>query len=201
MIRGRLLFLRPDHSRRPSSVCRVPERQARLLRKAEPEGMKEFMRSSDFNSRFVNTTTGLTVASTSPICTVASFRTRPWFNEGNRRVRPPHRSEQAHSAMGRIWRIRHKDHQPLRGKAPHARGIDTSRVGCDTWATNPIGWWSEYCPKAHHLYETDREKAVFPPAARSLARFSQNPLATFARSCGLLEGLEVLDSGICHQLI
>ena len=94
-----------------------------LLRKAEPEGQGIHallgfqLPLHQYDNR------GQTVASTSPICTGASFRMRPGSIKETGSS-PRRTGVNKHVQMGRIWRIRHKDHQPYGKKTPHARGID-----------------------------------------------------------------------------
>ena len=54
-----------------------------MLRKAEPEGM-EFLRSSDFNSRFINTAVGPDGCLYVTDMYRGIIQDAPWYNEGNR---------------------------------------------------------------------------------------------------------------------
>ena len=85
-----------------------------MLRKAEPEGM-EFLRSSDFNSRFINTAVGPDGCLYVTDMYRGIIQDAPWYNEGNREF-ARRTGVNNHTQMGRIWRIRHKDHLPFMEK-------------------------------------------------------------------------------------
>ena len=85
-----------------------------MLRKAEPEG-EEFFRSSDFNSRFINTAVGPDGCLYVTDMYRGIIQDAAWFNGGNREF-ARRTGVNKHIQMGRIWRIRHQDHRQYQDK-------------------------------------------------------------------------------------
>ena len=139
-----------------------------MLRKAEPEG-KEFFRSSDFNSRFINTAVGPDGGLYVTDMYRGIIQDAAWFNEGNREF-ARRTGVNKHIQMGRIWRIRHQDHRPYQEK-PQMLSESTEELV--RHLQNPIGWWRDTAQKLI-LLRNDREKAI--PLLEGLFRFTQSPL-------------------------
>ena len=99
-----------------------------------------------------------------------------------------------HVQMGRIWRIRHKDHQPY-GKKP--RMLEESTVELVRHLQNPIGWWRDSAQKII-LLRPDREKAI--PLLEGLFRFTQSPLPRM-HALWTLEGMNALSHEINKEAL
>ncbi len=139
-----------------------------MLRKAEPEG-EEFFRSSDFNSRFINTAVGPDGCLYVTDMYRGIIQDAAWFNQGNREF-ARRTGVNKHIQMGRIWRIRHQDHRPYQEKP---RMLSESSEELVRHLQNPIGWWRDTTQKLI-LLRNDREKAI--PLLEGLFRFTQSPL-------------------------
>jgi putative membrane-bound dehydrogenase-like protein len=158
-----------------------------ILRKAETEG-KEFMRSSDFNSRFINTTTGPDGCLYVTDMYRGIIQDAAWFNEGNREF-ARRTGVNKHVQMGRIWRIRHEDHQPY-GEKPLMLSEPTEELV--RHLQNPIGWWRDTAQKII-LLRPDRKKAI--PLLEGLFRFTQSPLPRM-HALWTLDGMNALSAEI-----
>ena len=163
-----------------------------MLRKAEPEGM-EFLRSSDFNSRFINTAVGPDGCLYVTDMYRGIIQDSPWYNDGNREFARK-TGVNKHIQMGRIWRIRHKDHQPFMEKP---KMLDDSTEDLVRHLQNPIGWWRDTAQKLILLRE-DREKAI--PLLEGLFRFTQSPLPRM-HALWTLDGMKALSSEIKKEAI
>ena len=107
---GNLFFADPTiHVVRRSLVERVHGKV--MLRNADDPG--EFLLSPDFNFRPVSTHTGPDGC----LYVVDMYRgiiqDEPWFNEASKQY-AREKGFNKHTQRGRIWRIRHQDHQPHR---------------------------------------------------------------------------------------
>ena len=163
-----------------------------MLRKAEPEGM-EFLRSSDFNSRFINTAVGPDGCLYVTDMYRGIIQDAPWYNEGNREFARK-TGVNKHIQMGRIWRIRHKDHQPLMEKP---QMLDESTEELVRHLQNPIGWWRDTAQKLILLRE-DREKVI--PLLEGLFRFTQSPLPRM-HALWTLDGMKALSPEIKKEAL
>ena len=163
-----------------------------MLRKAEPEGM-EFLRSSDFNSRFINTTVGPDGCLYITDMYRGIIQDAPWYNEGNREFARK-TGVNKHIQMGRIWRIRHKDHQPLMEKP---QMLEESTEELVRHLQNPIGWWRDTAQKLILLRE-DREKVI--PLLEGLFRFTQSPLPRM-HALWTLDGMKALSPEIKKEAL
>ena len=163
-----------------------------MLRKAESEG-EEFMRSSDFNSRFINTATGPDGC----LCVTDMYRgiiqDAAWFNESNREF-ARRTGVNKHVQMGRIWRIRHKDHQPFMDKP---QMLEESTAELVRHLQNPIGWWRDTAQKLI-LLRPDREKSI--PLLEGLFRFTQSPLPRM-HALWTLDGMNALTTEIKREAL
>ena len=163
-----------------------------MLRKAEPDD-KEFMRSSDFNSRFINTTTGPDGCLYVTDMYRGIIQDAAWFNEGNREF-ARRMGVNKHVQMGRIWRIRHKDHKPY-GAKPSMLKESTGQLV--RHLQNPIGWWRDTAQKLI-LLRSDRDKAI--PLLEGLFRFTQSPLPRM-HALWTLDGMDALTPEIKKEAL
>ena len=149
------------------------------LEKTEPDE-DEFLRSSDINSRFINTATGPDGCLYVTDMYRGIIQDAGWLSPGPREniVKNGLHDNNQH---GRIWRIRHADHTP--GQRP--RMLDESTVELLRHLEHPNGWWRDTAQKLIILRE-DRETVV--PMLRGMARFAQNPL-TRLHALWTLEGM------------
>ena len=158
-----------------------------MLRKAEPEG-QEFLRSSDFNSRFINTAVGPDGCLYVTDMYRGIIQDAPWFNEGNREF-ARRTGVNKHIQMGRIWRIRHLDHRPYQEK-PQMLAESTEELV--RHLQNPIGWWRDTAQKLI-LLRKDREVVI--PLLEGLFRFTQSPLPRM-HALWTLDGMNALTTEI-----
>ena len=163
-----------------------------MLRKAEPDG-KEFMRSSDFNSRFVNTAIGPDGCLYVTDMYRGIIQDAAWFNGGNREF-ARRTGVNKHVQMGRIWRVRHKDHKPY-GKKPNMLKESTEELV--RHLQNPIGWWRDTAQKLI-LLRSDRKKAI--PLLEGLFRFTQSPLPRM-HALRTLDGMNALTPEIKREAL
>jgi mono/diheme cytochrome c family protein len=163
-----------------------------MLRKAEPEGL-EFLRSSDFNSRFINTSVGPDGCLYVTDMYRGIIQDAPWFNGPNREF-ARETGVNKHIQMGRIWRIRHKDHRPYQEKP---QMLTESTEALVRHLQNPIGWWRDTVQKLI-LLRSDREKAI--PLLKGLFRFTQSPLPRM-HALWTLDGMKALSPEIKKEAL
>ena len=163
-----------------------------MLRKAEPEG-EEFFRSSDFNSRFINTAVGPDGCLYVTDMYRGIIQDAAWFNEGNREF-ARRTGVNKHIQMGRIWRIRHQDHRPYQEK-PQMLSESTEELV--SHLQNPIGWWRDTAQKLI-LLRNDREKAI--PLLEGLFRFTQSPLSRI-HALWTLDGMHAITPEIKKEAL
>jgi putative membrane-bound dehydrogenase-like protein len=163
-----------------------------MIRKAEPEGL-EFLRSSDFNSRFINTAVGPDGCLYVTDMYRGIIQDAPWFNGGNREF-ARRTGVNKHIQMGRIWRIRHQDHRPYQEKP---QMLTESTEALVRHLQNPIGWWRDTAQKLI-LLRSDREKAI--PLLEGLFRFTQSPLPRM-HALWTLEGMKALTPEIKREAL
>ncbi|MGY8642392.1 MAG: DUF7133 domain-containing protein [Verrucomicrobiales bacterium] len=149
------------------------------LEKTEPND-QEFLRSSDINSRFINTATGPDGCLYVMDMYRGIIQDAGWLSPGPREniVKNGLHDNNQH---GRIWRIRHADHTP--GDRP--RMLDESTIELLRHLEHPNGWWRDTAQKLIIL-RNDRETVV--PLLRGMARFAQNSL-TRLHALWTLEGM------------
>jgi type 1 glutamine amidotransferase len=163
-----------------------------MLRKVEPEGL-EFLRSSDFNSRFINTAVGPDGCLYVTDMYRGIIQDAPWFNGGNREF-ARRTGVNKNIQMGRIWRIRHQDHRPYQEKP---QMLTESTEALVRHLQNPIGWWRDTAQKLI-LLRSDREKAI--PLLEGLFRFTQSPLPRM-HALWTLEGMKALTPEIKREAL
>lgn len=188
--RGRYFFVDPTiHVVRRSNVTR--DRGKIVLTKTE-SGDGEFLRSSDINSRFVNTAT----APDGSLYVTDMYRgiiqDAPWMNPQAREF--TRRSGLNKNKMnGRIWRIRHKDFEP--GPTPNM--LDESTVELVRHLHHPNGWWRDTAQKLIILRE---DRASIVPLLKSTFRYTRNTLARF-HALWTLEGMGSVTSDLLSEAL
>ena len=163
-----------------------------MLRKAEPKGM-EFLRSSDFNSRFINTAVGPDGCLYITDMYRGIIQDAPWYNDSNREFARK-TGVNKHIQMGRIWRIRHEDHRPYQEKP---QMLTESTEALVRHLQNPIGWWRDTAQKLI-LLRNDREKAI--PLLKGLFRFTQSTLPRI-HALWTLDGMKALTPEIKREAL
>ena len=154
-----------------------------FLEKAESdEG--EFLRSSDINSRFINTTTGPDGCLYVTDMYRGIIQDAPWLSPEPRKNIVANGLDK-NIQHGRIWRIRHADYTP--DKRPQM--LDESTLELVRHLEHSNGWWRDTAQKLIILRE-DRETVI--PLLKGTAQFSQNALARL-HALWTLEGIGVLD--------
>ena len=150
------------------------------LEKAEPEG-EEFFRSSDINSRFINTAEGPDGCLYVTDMYRGIIQDAPWLNPDNRKTISANGLDR-NVQHGRIWRIRHQDQAP--GSSPKMLGEST--LALVRHLGSEAGWWRSTAQKLILLRE-DRDTVA--PLLDGLARFSSNPLERL-HALWTLDGME-----------
>lgn len=180
--RGNYFFCDPTiHVVRRARISK-PGEMVRLT-KAEPEG-EEFLRSSDINSRFVNTAEGPDGCLYVTDMYRGIIQDAPWLNPDSRRNIVANGLDD-NIQHGRIWRIRHRDHQPRRPEEMPAMSGE-STLALLRHLDSPSGWWRDTAQREILLRE-DRETVA--PHLETLARFGENPLGRL-HALWTLEGME-----------
>lgn len=151
--------------------------------KTEP-GDAEFLRSSDINSRFVNTATGPDGCLYVTDMYRGIIQDAPWLSPGPRKAIVAAGLDK-NIQHGRIWRIRHADHTPVRPP----RMLEETTVQLLRHLEHDNGWWRDTTQKLIIL-RADRESVV--PHLKGMARFGKAPL-TRLHALWTLEGIGVLD--------
>ena len=187
---GSLFFLRPHPSRGSSGLRGLSEWQTHA---SQSRTRGRFLRSSDFNSRFINTAVGPDGCLYVTDMYRGIIQDAPWFNEGNREF-ARRTGVNKHIQMGRIWRIRHKDHLPYSEKP---QMLSESTEGGET-LQNPIGWWRDDTAQKLILLRKDREKAI--PLLMGLFRFTQSPLPRM-HALWTLDGMKALTPEIKREAL
>ena len=163
------------------------------LTRMEAEG-EEFFRSSDINSRFINTAEGPDGCLYVTDMYRGIIQDAPWLNpQARENIRKAGLDK--NNQHGRIWRIRHRDFEP-RGLAARPRMSEESTVALLRHLANPSGWWRDTAQREIILRE-DRESVL--PHLRAMSRFADNGHARF-HSLWTLEGIGEVDSELLGYL-
>ena len=162
-----------------------------MLRKAESED--ENSCASRISTRFINTATGPDGCLYVTDMYRGIIQDAAWFNESNREF-ARRTGVNKHVQMGRIWRIRHKDHQPFMDKP---QMLEESTAELVRHLQNPIGWWRDTAQKLI-LLRPDREKSI--PLLEGLFRFTQSPLPRM-HSHWTLDGMNALTTEIKREAL
>lgn len=154
-----------------------------FLEKAELDDA-EFLRSSDINSRFINTATG------PDGCLYVTDMYRGIIQDAGWLSPEPRENIKANGLDqnkqdGRIWRIRHQDHRP--DAAP--KMLEESTVDLLRHLEHPNGWWRDTAQKLIIL-RNDRDTVV--PLLKGMSQFAGNAL-TRLHALWTLEGTESLN--------
>ena len=160
-----------------------------FMEKVEP-GEEEFLRSSDINSRFINTATGPDGCLYVTDMYRGIIQDAPWLSPRPRESIVANGLDK-NIQHGRIWRIRHADHAP--GGRP--RMLQERTVELVRHLEHYNGWWRDTAQKLIILRE-DRETVV--PLLKGMAEFSQNPLGRL-HALWTLEGIGALNAEIVRE--
>ena len=165
--RGDYFFVDPTiHVVRRANITR--EYGKLMLEKAE-KGNAEFLRTSDINSRFVNTATGPDGTLYITDMYRGIIQDAPWMN-------PQARAFTRESGLsrnirnGRIWRIRHKDYLP--DTPPRMWTESTPELV--RHLQHPNGWWRDTAQRLI-LLRDDRKKVI--PLLEAVLMYTQDPKA------------------------
>ena len=156
------------------------------LTKAEPDGV-EFLRSSDINSRFINTAEGPDGCLYVTDMYRGIIQDAPWLNPDSRENIVANGLDD-NNQHGRIWRIRHRDFQP---RDEHAMPPMSSEptIALLRHLESPSGWWRDTAQREIILRD-DRNSVE--PHLRAIARFADRPHARF-HALWTLEGMAAID--------
>lgn len=164
------------------------------LTKAEPEG-REFLRSSDINSRFINTAEGPDGCLYVTDMYRGIIQDAPWLNPGSRKnivANGLHDNNQ----HGRIWRIRHRDFEP-RAKDAMPPMSKESTLALVRHLESPSGWWRDAAQK-EIILRKDREGIL--PHLKAIVRFGENRLGRL-HALWTLEGMDAVDLELLARVV
>lgn len=153
------------------------------LNKFESLG-EEFLRSSDINSRFINTAEGPDGCLYVTDMYRGIIQDAPWLNPGSREnivANGLHDNIQ----HGRIWRIRHRDFEPRSKEAMPPMSTEPT-IALLRHLESPSGWWRDAAQKEIILRE-DRENVA--PHLAAITRFGENRLGRL-HALWTLEGMD-----------
>ncbi|MDA9924321.1 ThuA domain-containing protein [Verrucomicrobiales bacterium] len=163
------------------------------ISKADSEG-QEFLRSSDINSRFINTAEGPDGCLYVTDMYRGIIQDAPWLNPQARENIQKNGLDQ-NIQHGRIWRIRHRDFKPEKSTDLPAISKE-STIALIRHLESNSGWYRDTAQREILLRE-DRESIA--PHLAMLARFSQNPLGRL-HTLWTLHGIEKADLAILSHL-
>lgn len=169
------------------------EDQNGKLHLSNPYGNGEFLLSSDFNFRPVNTAMGPDGC----LYVVDMYRgiiqDEPWYNDDAKQFARDSGIVN-HIQHGRIWRIRHQDHHP--DQSP--RMLEESTASLIRHFESRNGWERDTAQKLILLRE-DRETVA--PLLKGIVRF--DPYAPMVRLHALwtLEGMDQADPALLGEVI
>ncbi|MEM7700281.1 MAG: c-type cytochrome, partial [Verrucomicrobiota bacterium] len=179
--RGDYFFCDPTiHVVRRASVSRSTGLVS--LSRDEPPGT-EFLRSSDINSRFINTAEGPDGCLYITDMYRGIIQDAPWLNE-QARANITEAGLHDNIRNGRIWRIRHRDFKPRRADEM-PRMSEESTFALLRHLESPAGWWRDTAQREIILRD-DRETVI--PQLEAMARFTEAPL-TRLQALWTLEGI------------
>lgn len=164
------------------------------LEKVEPKG-QEFLRSSDINSRFINTSEGPDGCLYVTDMYRGIIQDAPWLNPGSRKnivANGLHDNNQ----HGRIWRIRHRDFQP-RAKEAMPPMTQEPTLALLRHLESPSGWWRDAAQK-EIILRKDRETAA--PHLMAKVRFGENRLGRL-HALWTLEGMDAVDLELLAHVV
>ncbi len=187
-LRGDLLFSEPVGRLIRRSDIAVIEGVTYLN---NPDGKKEFIRSSDANFRAVN------MATSPDGCLYIVDMHRGIIQEGNwvgegtylRKVVQQYQIDK-NFGCGRIYRLVHKDFK----RGPQPKMLDESISDLVKHLEHPNGWWRDTAQKLIIL----KNDPSIAPALKRMARNSDNHL-TRMHALWTLEGLDILDKDLIRE--
>lgn len=164
------------------------------LTKADAAG-EEFLRSSDINCRFMNTAEGPDGCLYVTDMYRGIIQDAPWLNPDARK-NIVENGLHDNNQRGRIWRIRHKDHEPLSPDLlPKMRSEKT--LSLVRHLSSESGWWRDTAQREIILRE-DRETVV--PHLRAIARFGDSRLGRL-HALWTLEGIGAVDVELLSHIV
>lgn len=163
------------------------------LSKAEPEG-QEFLRSSDINSRFINTAEGPDGCLYVTDMYRGIIQDAPWLNEGARKNIVANGLDK-NIQRGRIWRIRHKDFKPRTPDEMPAMRKETT-LGLVRHLASASGWWRDTAQREIILR---KDRASVAPHLTAIAQHSQGELERL-HALWTLEGIGPVDLQLLAKL-
>ena len=194
---GNLFFVDPTiHVVRRAMVDRVNGKT--VLKNAY--GKNEFLLSPDFNFRPVNTHTGPDGC----LYVVDMYRgiiqDAGWFNEASQAYSREKRFNN-HVQSGRIWRVRHKDHEPRKP----VKLLGQSPLELIRHLGSPNGWVRDTAQKLIVLLASepsfsDLQRDNLIAALRGTSRFTDRPLLRL-HALWTLEGLDAADQPLVESLL
>lgn len=191
--RGNYFFADPTiHVVRRAAVSKEGE-VIKLLR-VEEEG-KEFLRSSDINSRFVNTAEGPDGCLYISDMYRGIIQDAPWLNPESR-ANITKNGLDKNIQHGRIWRIRHKDFTPRKANEMPKMSKE-STFELLRHLESEAGWWRDTAQKEIILR---KDAKSFIPQLKGLARFSEKALCRL-HALWTLEGLDAVDVSFLKFII
>lgn len=164
------------------------------ISKMDPDGV-EFLRSSDINSRFINTAEGPDGCLYVTDMYRGIIQDAPWLNPDSRKNIEANGLAD-NNQHGRIWRIRHRDFQPRRS-TNLLKMSEESTIALLRHLASPSGWWRDAAQKEIILRE-DREKVI--PHLKALARFGENTLGRL-HALWTLEGIGAADVAFLAHVV
>jgi len=187
-VRGNYFFTDPTiHVVRRSQVSNVNGR----MMLTHPYGDDEFLLSSDFYFRPVNTATGPDGCLYITDMYRGIIQDAGWWNDASRKF-----SRESGTVKtiqnGRIWRVSHRDHLP----SGRPRMLDESTLELLRHFEHPNGWWRDTAQKLIILRE-DRDIVV--PHLEDLVRYHQNPI-TRLHALWTLEGCDAIELTLLQEV-
>ena len=163
------------------------------LSKAEEAGT-EFLRSSDINSRFVNTAEGPDGCIYVTDMYRGIIQDAPWLNSTARKNIVENGLDK-NIMHGRIWRIRHKGFTPRKHTEMPKMNQETTfellrHLG------HEAGWWRDTAQREIIL----RQDKSIVPYLKGLARFADNSFERF-HALWTLEGMDAVDLDFLKYMI
>ena len=166
-----------------------------ILKNAYQDQKDEFLLSPDFNFRPVSTHTGPDGC----LYVVDMYRgiiqDAGWFNEQNQAYSREHGFNK-HVQRGRIWRIRHKDHQPR--SVPKL--LDATPLELIRFLGSANGWVRDTAQKliilrANEADFSDADRADLIAVLNGTVRYTDRPLLRL-HALWTLEGLDAVDQAL-----
>ncbi|MEM1296979.1 MAG: ThuA domain-containing protein, partial [Verrucomicrobiota bacterium] len=164
------------------------------ISKTDPDGV-EFLRSSDINSRFINTAEGPDGCLYVTDMYRGIIQDAPWLNPDSRKNIEANGLGD-NNQHGRIWRIRHRDFQPRRS-VDLPKMSEESTMALMRHLSSSSGWWRDTAQKEIILRE---DRATVIPHLKALARFGENALGRL-HALWTLEGIGATELDLLAHVV